>query len=359
MPDRFQPWPPCLLLAWALTGCDPQFSPEYLGDTLLTVVGSVEISNDRTQGPLSPALAFPAYQQGRVSIMDVSVKGEFPSDFRLDVYERPPSDALFQASHQSNEPRIALGYITAVAAEHPDSISFATDVNATVSLGCLDPDCEKTCESEGIECRLEKQEWCTQDGSECYTEDLLCPKMDSAREDCRVESQGDPALKDEPWTYFAGFSQNYLVAYLEDEAAKGSWTASLLGSPDGLPAGYGLYATRALTEAELEADFECAADADALATSTYNAEHGTDYGSLGPEACTTCAAGSCEPPALPNFCQGTSEELDRHADDVARLTEASRLALGCRLSGFVATRVKDPASESVSVRVGPDTQPMF
>ncbi|HKP60025.1 MAG TPA: hypothetical protein VJV78_25045 [Polyangiales bacterium] len=337
--------------------CDAQFSPEYLGDPLLTVSGSVEISEDRTEGRLIPALAFTNQGDGQVDIVEVGVHGEFPSDFRLDVYERPPREAFFEASHQRGEPRLALGYITAVSSDHPDKIRFATNQNVMASAGCLDPECTKTCESEGVECRVLTNEWCQSDGTTCYQEVMFCPTLEAWAPDCRIESKGDPAIKDEPFRHFAGFSSNYVVAYLEARAPAGSWTAALLGSPDGVAAGYGLYAYREFDQGEQQAAAECSERVPGLAARKYNAAHGTDYASIGIDACQTCGPGCAEQPVLPEFCSGTNEQLDAWQAEFDRYTEQSKLELGCAAGDFVLTRVSAPERESVSVRISPDAKP--
>lgn len=45
-------------LAVALLGCDAQVAPQYLGEALVTLRGSVDVESDRKRGPLRPALAF-------------------------------------------------------------------------------------------------------------------------------------------------------------------------------------------------------------------------------------------------------------------------------------------------------------
>jgi hypothetical protein len=119
--ERFRVWG---MLAFALaTGCDAQVSPRFTGEALLTITGSVQIQQPDHGDLVVPALAFWIPSKGEVRIQDVEVQGEFPSDFRLDVYEPPPTEAYFEATRQgSGEPRMAAGYITAVAADHPSTI---------------------------------------------------------------------------------------------------------------------------------------------------------------------------------------------------------------------------------------------
>jgi hypothetical protein len=345
--SKLQPW---IAVAVMLAACDEQVTPEYVGESLLTIVGSVEIADDRTEGRLIPALAFTNDHAGQVMIQEVSVRGEFPSDFRLDVFEPPPSDAFFHATHRTQgEPRIATGYVTAVTVTHPATISFSTEYNVT-SFGCDPAGCDQPCPTKG--CRVERDEWCvTGDASvPCYAEDLYCPTFRQTNE-CVAEPTGvgDPALKGDPWSEFAGFSQNYLVVDLEDRALPGSLTAQLLGAPNGVVAGYGLYTARGMSDDELATADDCTARAEAAAAIPYNADHGTVLPTLGFEVCGIM-------PALP-FCAGTPEGLDAAAEDVAGYVEVAKHELGCPLSVLVLARVVDPENQSVSVIIRSDTQP--
>jgi hypothetical protein len=350
-----------LLLSIAVVGCDSQFSPHYQGESLLTVTGSVEITHSYTDGRLIPALAFSNQEYGQVDIVEVTVQGEFPSDFRIDVYQPPPPDTFFEASHQKGEPRAAVGYITAVSSDHPETIRYATNQFVQASMGCLNEDCTKTCETEGVECKVLTTEWCRDDGVTCYREIMFCPTLEAWTPGCRVEGTGDPAVKTEPWRDFAGFSQNYLVAYFEKAAPAGSWTAAYFGSPSGLPAGYSLFAMHAKTDDEQQADAECVQRAEVLAAEKYNADHGTSFSRFGHGACmfgAPSAPGAPDTgtplPSLPEFCAGTNEELDVWDDQLARYNEQSKLELGCATSAFVLMRVVAPKSEPVSVRIGSD-----
>lgn len=344
-------------LSCAVAGCDAQLSPDYLGESLLTVTGNVEIAETSTSGRLVPALGFLNRDAGHLTIMDVAVRGEFPSDFRLDVYERPPADAFFDATYEhQGEPRMAFGYITAVPVMHPGTVDFSTEETVTLFSGCLDEACTKTCQSEGQECRVSETKSCDSKGA-CYTETLFCPTFSSPRDACRTETQGDPSVTADPFRYFAGFSQNYVVVYLDAAAPADSWTATLLGAPEGLAAGYGLFAVRALNADEAMTAEECAEQVNAVAAADYNRDHGTDYPNIEPDACLTCVG--CAAPPYP-WCQGfSSGEEDPFQKDYVNYHEQAKLEFGCALSGVVYSRVTDPVNESVSVRIGPENPPGF
>jgi hypothetical protein len=354
--------PIVLALALVAAGCDAQFSPDYTGESLLTIVGSVEISDNHTKGRLVPALAFLNESQGEVSIQEVAVHGRFPSDFRLDVFEPPPDEAFVNLTHQkSGEPNVAFGYVTAVSSEHAESVRYGTHQTVT-SYGCEETLCNQPCGGKG--CLVQRSETCVDADPSlpCYTEETYCETYETPLEECRVEALGgDPALNQSPWETFAGFSQNYVVVYLRERATASSVTSSILGSMDGVPAGYGLYALRAPSEAEVAANQECTARAEVRAATAWNDEFDANLATLSFDICTTSAKGEITEFAAP-FCGGPSDQehlIDEAFEARSRLIEAAKLELGCPIFDLKLERVKDPASESVSVVIGREVQPIF
>ncbi|HKU44316.1 MAG TPA: hypothetical protein VJR89_39425 [Polyangiales bacterium] len=348
----------------ALAACDPQLSPRYTGESLLTITGRVEISEQRSDSLVVPALGFVVPEKADILIRDVEVQGQFPSDFRLDVYEPPPRDAYFDLTYQkSGEPQLAVAYITAVPNDHPDQINTATSVNAYPQ--CSSASCSEGCGANG--CRVLRTEYCNSD-LECYAEDTYCPTVDAPLEQCNtVAVSGDPKLKGSPLQAFAGFSQNYAVLFLETPARAGSVTAAVLGSDRGVPAGYGLYSFRALTDAESAVANSCTERAEVLAAQGFNQEYGTALTSLSFDA-------TCGPSAIAKFgdeledlpapfCGSENEEgedeLDAALDARDRYIERAKFELGCALRNYAVERVADPANESVSVLIGPDSSPAF
>ena len=168
--------PLCMTLV--LASCDSQASPEYVGEALITLRGSVKIE-DPPKGALKPALAFFNGETGTVRIVDVVVEGEFPSDFTLRVTEPPPKDAYFEGPAGI---RSALGYVTAVTAGHPDSFRYATQ--STGSATCYDTDVAGT----GLICDTQRW-WCSGsgDGQQCYGESERCGADDDQEDEpCEV-----------------------------------------------------------------------------------------------------------------------------------------------------------------------------
>jgi hypothetical protein len=326
-----------------LVGCDALVSPAYAGESLLRISGNVEISRDRPAGELIPALAF--LNDHGLSMMDVSAQGTFPSDFQLDVCEPPPESVLkFLTVKSSGEPRVALGWITAAPADHPEIIYSGSEVGLTV-YGCRDVG-----RADHL-CLHERASRCVPELADvpCFFEDTFCPRADSPREQCVIEKKGNPALSaDTPLDFFAGLSQNYQVFYLEEAAPAGSITARLLGAPGGVPAGYGLYEARHLNEQDQSAAKDCwRSDASAeRSVEIYNELNGTDYPSL-----------KCDD--LP-FCRSLESESERLKvrTSLVPYFEAADADLGCPSSyplEYVRyTRVDHPERAAISIVIQPD-----
>lgn len=338
------------VIGLSCVACDAQVSSDYTGESLLSIMGTVEIANDRTRGPLSPALAFTGDAEGDVRIVEVPVHGTFPSDFQLQIYASPPADALMHPTRYSEgEPRMAIAYITAVTRGHPDVIRLASEITLT-RYPCTDEG-----RADGL-CLSTKTESCAADEpGHCYTERTYCKSANAPPEQCVVESTGDFTLAAaSPWELFAGFSQNYQVIYLEHAAPSGSVTANWLGAPQGVAAGYGLYEVRRYSDEEQQARQQCGEQDAAYerATELYNRAHGTDYETV------RCPQGDSDLP----FCQDDLDSLfspDGQTREVLALLEKASTELGCPVSLLKYQRVQDPARESISVVIDSTPPPQF
>jgi hypothetical protein len=343
-------------LCLACAACDAQVSPAYVGESLLTIEGTVSLPAGRA-GTYLPALAFMTDQPNTADIMEIAAQALTADSLRLDVYEHPRSDAFRPASHQrGGEPGMAVGYLTGVVPDHPDPLRLTT-TQKTTQYGCAFDECSNACAAPG--CMVRKIEWCTTaDDRPCYSETTYCPRYDSALELCTTlpTGEGDLALKDEAWRMLAGFSQNYLVIDLDAPAQAGSVTATLLGSSTEVPAGFGLYAIQPLSLAERALAQVCSRQAEKVAAVTYNAEHGTNHTTLGFEACFPCALIGCLDPPV-EFCQGPQPELERAQNDVARDVERAKVTLGCALSDLGLSRMNDPSQTSIAVIIAQDNPP--
>jgi hypothetical protein len=250
---------------------------------------------------------------------------------------------------QDGEPRVALGYITAVTEEHPETFSFES------AGGNLAPT-----SSSGISTM---QAWCAdEEQTNCYTETLVCPTPDTPPEDCVVERSGDPSIKEPMWRFFAGFSQNYVVAYLKDPAPAGSGTAAVLGEPDGFDRGYQLLKVREYDEAIQQRSHDCVARSEARALEHYNHAHDTTFATdqidvarcgLGP-ACIPDDP-SCEEIVKPAVCELASDEQDELIEELRVGALRAQLDLGCLVSQF------EPVGNAarISISIARDAAPSF
>jgi hypothetical protein len=130
---------------------------------------------------------------------------------------------------------------------------------------------------------------------------------------------------------------------------------------DGVPAGYGLYALRTPTEADFTANQACTSRAEVRAAEGWNAEFNADLASLSFDICAPSAKGEITEFPAP-FCGGPADQehlIDEAIEARARFVEAAKLELGCPIFDVKLERVEDPASESVSVVIGREVQPIF
>jgi hypothetical protein len=338
----------------ALAGCDPQVSPHYRGESLLTVSGSVmNISENHPQGPLVPALAFTNSARNEVRLVEVAVKGEFPSDFRIDVYDPPPPEALEPVNEGMPDTRVAFGYITAVSKRHAPVIRFADDTSGAISA-CPDAGC-------GDKTITITNSWCTSsEPVACYVEHDTCPGGDQSSPACVLVTEGDPTLK-EPWREFGGFSQNYVVLYLEHAVKAGTWLAAVLGTPDGLEKGYYLFELQRQSDAAYTARGACEDDAQRAAADQYNQQHGTQIstnevsGGCDVELCGRSDA-NCSSQEI-GLCALPEAEQQRIRAELALAVAQAELDLGCLDLARSFVLVKDPAHESISVVIGASEPP--
>ena len=259
-----------------LLGCGDQTSPAYRGESLLSFSGRVELVNAPTQDELVPALAFQGVD-GYWKLLDVDVEGEFPAGFTLHVFDPPPEGTLSDlAAIHDGEPVIAVAYITAVSPDH------APGFQSSNSWGEW-PDCMGV-----TPCHRVHRQFCyTEQKSaekvpaieDCYVEVRMCDfeidfEQEQNYDSCElVQSEGDASLGEDIGTRFSGFSQTHLVIYLASAAPARSFVARLLGSPDGVAAGYHLAERRKRTQAEVDEADRCDGEAIAVALERFRVDH--------------------------------------------------------------------------------------
>ncbi|MDD9937173.1 MAG: hypothetical protein OXT09_26425 [Myxococcales bacterium] len=352
-----------LALLPVLGGCDSQVAPGYRGEALLTIAGSVELESERERAPLRPALAFYDSERSIFHIVDVEVEGEFPADFVLRVFDPPPDSAIIETPER---PASALGYITAVTEDHPDTVQFALQGTSTGACGPFDgEDGNPPCETMG--------QWCTADGAECYVESAICPTPDSSPDDCEITfSSGDPSLRRDPWESFAGISDEHRLIYLPEAVSDHPALSAQLGLRS-LGAGYHLFESRSPTAEEQREALDCLADAEERAVERYNEEFDAEldvdraFSGWGcaplsdmavPEPDSAGHADGGDGP-LPDdsSCDDPLENVDHQA--LEELLDDTRLELQCASPSVTISLVEEPERERISVRIGLDVAPAF
>jgi hypothetical protein len=264
-----------LALAGLCVGCDAQAGEQYGGEPLLTMTGSVKFALDVPNEQDLVPMIAFRSLDSGMYMINVEAEGQFPAEFTLNVYDTPPEEALVRGEADSS------GEQPRVAMGHV--IAAAPDAPL-------------------------------------------------------VWHDGDELPGDVQDTY-AGFSENYLIIWLEEALPPNSWTAYQVGQRDeGLAQGYHLIK---ITEREEPPDyFVCIDEALAIAASRTNDEYGTSYTAYDIEQlCYDQAPEDCD--------DGELFTAYRDAFQVAEIE------LNCGPNTRVFERIADPASAPLSIRIGP------
>ena len=352
------------MLGVAAMGCDAQAPAGYTGESLLTLRGSIELTQQRPEGPLVPALLFPREGQGlSFDVLDVDVQGTFPADFQLEVRKPPPF--IPTPDPHIGGPAAVLGYITAAAAGHPEMVRYANWHTGHSITGCVPTNCGDGGPCMTTEACVTEDTWCADD--DCYNERKSCPKINSPAEQCTIlSSEGDAKLKAEPLHEFAGFSTNYQVLYLADRAPADAYVTRAVGMKRAIEPGYHLVSKRRATDEERERMDACEREAEDLAVERTNQRRGTDYShdDVFDYYCRTgdeCPGGGfdCVPPPPPDgrLCVLSSAEREKLEDEVEKATNTAKLELDCPLSSRILQLVEDPSSERITVELSIDEGP--
>lgn len=267
-----------LALAAVLAAASSCESPPDGPQPLLGVHGTFEAS-DEAIAASQAALVFISPGRPALHIVDVDTEAAPPGGFDVRLWDPPPEDALAEFVGPDAEPNtIAVGYLAAVDADHPEYAPRITQTFESKQYRCKDDDPEDCfCPSEGC---IQSQQSCIEaEGADsCYSQSWHCPELDSPREACEeFESKGDPNIAKQPWVSIRGVSQNYLVVYVKREATAWSFLAAGLGSHSALAAGYHLISVRSMSDEERSAAARCDAEAAEHAADAYNKKNGTSY----------------------------------------------------------------------------------
>ena len=210
-----------------LVGCAAQADPQYAGEALMMISGSVVASEAKLTDDVLPVVAWysggddPSDEPPK-HVQSAEVRGEFPNQFTMRLYEPPPDEAVSEA-------RGPGGTLVAIARIQ------AAYGSMRESWGKYPPDPKSyVCEPKG---------------------DEIC----------------DPLLP----AWLAGMAENYLVLYLPDGTHEDDRLEEVFGP---LPAGYHLVEVRERTAAEHAEEDACFEAAELRALAQFNAEHGTSYG---------------------------------------------------------------------------------
>lgn len=326
------------VIALAACGCDAQAANDYHGESMFRMRGRVELALDNASPNLVPALALVNSAEARVHFVGTSVTGEFPANFELEVYTPPPDAALggFLTEDLPDEPRFTAGPIAAVTADHA-AVAYLPG-SSVAELQSCDGDSGVCTWTSQVQ--LERPNRVANITFTCpasHSEDPFASELE-----CSVtDKSGDPVLGIIPDPDYPGFSQDYLVLYLESAASPDSYTAHLFGAREtGLAAGYHLVSKRAQSMDEWIAGRRCSEDALAMAVERYNSEHGTAHGA-------ETVQFSCEPDEDSRCGLSDSQLALRGA------WYHAQVELGCSAGHFAYAPVDDTATTSITVHVAP------
>ena len=168
-----------------MAGCEAQVGPEYAGEPLMSVKGKVVLAGENA-AEVTPVIAFST--PTGYAVVNAEVSGEFPAEFRLDVVEPPPQDALYD--YPDGNGQLAFGILAVASREHSDRIPrFSSDQ-------------EDVCSEDGLSCTRQVRK-CTADG-DCITRTLSC-----THELCPlVYESGDARLERDHDTSFTEIGHN-------------------------------------------------------------------------------------------------------------------------------------------------------
>jgi hypothetical protein len=299
-------------------GCDAQVGDEYRGEPLLSMQGTVVLSDPKEARNVVPAIAFSAGWD--TVLVEPELQGQFPAQFRLDVTEPPPPETLTPFEPGNGNGSIALGRIVVVPSGHPERIPAllenvtnhletddgseytsilekctATGVCLTRTLACKREPCELLEATPPLEDDILTRNggWasaqCSHDA--CLVLHSYCAADDRCEHELRrcdlsdlgpfssgsstageiercdlVSESGDPSI--EAFERLEEVAIGYYVFYLTEP--------NDLGDFGRIPAGYHLIRAQVKSEEDRQRNILCVNDAAISAVAQYNREHGTD-----------------------------------------------------------------------------------
>lgn len=340
----------CCLLA----ACGSQASPDYVGESLLTLSGRVEIAGSMVEGPLRPALAFRSRTPGTTELhfIEGQTTGAFPSDFTLRVTAPPPKVVIDRARMRHkvdpDYPPFPVAFITAVGDDLPSTIDAEpSQIGTNACVGDPDDPCEVS------------WEWClnnlesddhSDSKDECYSETRECAPEAIEFEDCTLSSsEGNPDVRDYPWNRLAGMSERLMVIWLAESLAADDPVAVHFELPE-LAAGYHAFEVTRPSDEERAAVEQCLLDVTELSIEQYNAEHGTEWMLDDVLPCRS---------RLHHYEACFSGELNEVLNGLYEYFESGLEQLGCvREIENEHRLLSEDETEHISVRIAPDVRPL-
>jgi hypothetical protein len=267
-----------------LAACDRQVDTHFQGDSLMRIQASVTIPHEFEGRDLIPVIGFKAtsprwrndacWYTNQMSFVEVAVKGDFPSNFTLDVFDPPPPEALHR---WSDGPAFGRGYVTAVPRRHEEGL-ITSPADEEMFQGWKDVNRE-TCyvedenghyrdKEEGRSCNVTRV-WAL-DGKRYLQRHVSC---DRPAGECDVVSSGDESLA------AAGYSVNYELWYFAEPVQPGTTLANTVSGGKSVSAGYHLYRIHYVpyvpAPPDVSANTDPCLNSAVVYLDRYNAEHGT------------------------------------------------------------------------------------
>jgi hypothetical protein len=248
--------------------------------------------NLENQG-LRPVIAFPTSEgpEGRryfpERVVPVTVQGEFPSGFTLDLREPPPIQAV--SPPYGGEPGYARGHLMVVGPNFPAVVSGVRADQRPIPECTSEMSCYRNTLCEGIpsESLLVDGLWVDSDGTlppelTCLSRIAICTYDDSdpsASPSCPfVREEGDPKL------HAAGYADGIEVTYFPEPIEADTVLAVMYNAGDAISSGYHAYLFPELEPDVVATDGSappsspsCQEEVEADLLAEYNAEHGTSH----------------------------------------------------------------------------------
>lgn len=252
-----------VIMLAGIAGCDAQRGPDYEGEPLLTIQGSItRVDGERLDSALVPAIAWSDEWGGALFLQDVHAEGDFPASFRFSVLQPPPAAAIIAGLDGL---RFAIGSIIAAQPDHP-AVAEGSSFHSVFGTIC----------TPTMAC-MQTHSWCASP-DRCYVEEVVCEPGQVGDGCTVVSSEGNPALKDNPWAeHVEGFSENYSVFYAQDFMPADSVGAGYFNEWKAIEPGMYLLEVYEPDAAMEQARADCEAYAYPLAVEWYNEQHGTSF----------------------------------------------------------------------------------